>query len=139
MTFGLKNVDATYQRLMNIIFHELLGNIMEVYIDDIVIKSVVFDSHLDNLRKAFDKMRQYCLRMNSRKCTIGVSAGKFLGFIIHEHGKEVDPNLIKAIQNVGALTCKLEMYSFLGKVNYLRRFISNLARKINVWNPILGI
>jgi hypothetical protein len=112
---------------------------VEVYIDDIVIKSVVFDFHLAILRKAFDKMRQYHLKMNPHKCAFGVLSGKFLGFIIHEHGKEVDPNLIRAIQNVGALTCKLEMYSFLSKVSYLCRFISNLARKINVWNHILGL
>jgi hypothetical protein len=54
MTFGLKNVGATYQRAMNLIFHELLGNIVEVYIDDIVVKSAEFSSHIANLRKAFD-------------------------------------------------------------------------------------
>jgi hypothetical protein len=66
-------------------------------------------------------MRRYGLNMNPRKCAFGVSAGKFLGFIIHEHGIEIDPDRIKSIQ------CKLEMQKFLGKVNYLRRFISILA------------
>ena len=61
MTFGLKNAGATYQRAMNLIFHELIGIIMEVYIDDIVVKSAAFDSHLADLRKAFEKMRQYGL------------------------------------------------------------------------------
>ena len=56
MTFGLKNAGATYQRAMNFIFHELLGIILEVYIDDIVVKSVAFDAHLADLRKAFEKM-----------------------------------------------------------------------------------
>jgi hypothetical protein len=56
ITFGLKNAGATYQRAMNLIFHELLGNTMEVYIDDIVVKSVEFNSHVADLRKAFDKM-----------------------------------------------------------------------------------
>jgi hypothetical protein len=56
-TCGLKNVGATYQRAMDLIFHELLGNIVEVYIDDIVFISNVFDSHLADLCKAFDKMR----------------------------------------------------------------------------------
>jgi hypothetical protein len=55
MTFGLKNAGATYQRAMNLIFHELLGNTMEVYIDDIVVKSAEFSSHVADLRKAFDK------------------------------------------------------------------------------------
>jgi hypothetical protein len=87
MTLG-----ATYQRVMNLIFHELLGIIVEVYIDDIVVKSMAFDSHLADLRKAFDKMHRYGLKMNPHKCAFGVLAGKFLGFIIHEHGIEVDHN-----------------------------------------------
>jgi hypothetical protein len=92
MTFGLKNDGATYQRAMNLIFHELLGNIMEVYNVDIVVKSAEFSSHIADLCKAFDKMRRYGLKMNPRKCAFGVSTGKFLGFIIHEHGIEIDPD-----------------------------------------------
>jgi hypothetical protein len=139
MTFGLKNAGATYQRAMNLIFHELLGNTMEVYIDDIVVKSAEFSSHIVDLRKAFDKMRRYGLKMNPRKCAFGVSAGKFFGFIIHEHAVEIDPDQIKSIRNVGPPTCKLEMQKFLGKVNYLQMFISNLARKINAFTPILRL
>jgi hypothetical protein len=91
MTFGLKNAGATYQSAMNLIFHELLENTIEVYIDDIVVKSAEFSSHLADLRKSFDKMCRYGLKMNPRKCAFGVSAGKFLGFVIHEHGIEIDP------------------------------------------------
>jgi hypothetical protein len=82
-------------------------------------------------------MRQYGLKMNPHKCTFVVSAGKFLGFIIHEHGIEVDPDRIRDILNVRALKCKLEMQSFLGKVNYFRTFISNMARKVSDFTPIL--
>jgi hypothetical protein len=80
MTFGLKNADATYQRAMSLIFHELLGNTVEVYIDDIVVKSAEFSSHIADLCKAFDKMCQYGLKMNPSKCAFGVLAGKFLGY-----------------------------------------------------------
>jgi hypothetical protein len=139
MTFGMKNVDATYQRAMNLIFHELLGNTMEVYIDDIVVKSAEFSSHIADLRKAFDKMCWYGLKMNPRKCAFGVSASMFLGFIIHEHGIEIDPNRIKSIRKVGPPTYKLEMQKFLDKVNCLRRFISNLAEKISAFTPILRL
>jgi hypothetical protein len=139
MTFGLKNVGTTYMMVMNLIFHELLGNTMEVYIDDIVIKSAEFGSHITDLRKAFDKICRYGLKMNPHKCAFGVSAGKFLGFIIHEHGIEIDPDRIKFIRNVGAPTCKLEVQEFLGKVNYLQRFISNLARKIDAFTSILRL
>jgi hypothetical protein len=137
--FGLKNAGATYQRAMNVIFHELLGNIVEVYIDDIVVKSAEFSSHIADLRRAFDKMRRYGLKMNPRKCVFGVSAGKFLGFVIHEHGIEIDADRIKYIRNVGPPTCKVEVQKFLSKVNYLRRFISNLAGKIDAFTPILQL
>jgi hypothetical protein len=141
MIFGLKNDGATYQRAMNLIFHELLENTVEVYIDDIVVKSAEFSSHVADLRKAFDKMRQYGLKMNPHKCAFGVPAGKFLGFVIHEHGIgiEIDPDRIKSIRNVGPPTCKVEVQKFLGKVNYLRRFISNLAGKIDAFTPILRL
>ena len=91
ITFGLKNTSATYQRPTNLIFHDLLGVILEVYIDDIVIKSAGLSHHLANLRLALERMRQYGLKMNPLKCDFGVSAGKFLGFIIHEKGIEIYP------------------------------------------------
>ena len=79
MTFSLKNAGATYQRAMNLIFHDLLGVILEIYIDDIVVKSDGMDDHLADLRLALERMRQYGLKMNPLKCAFGVSAGKFLG------------------------------------------------------------
>jgi hypothetical protein len=91
MTFGLKNVGATYQRAMNLTFHELLGNTIEVYIDDIVVKSAAFGSHIADCAKLFIKC-VVRLKMNPRTCAFGVSARKFLGFIIHEHGIELDPD-----------------------------------------------
>ena len=120
MTFGLKNASSTYQRLMNLIFHDLLGIIIEVYIDDIVIKSANLDPYLANLRLAFERMHHFGLKMNPLKCAFGVSAGKFLRFIIHEKGIEIDPKKVEDIGKVHAPTCKKELQSFLGKVNYLR-------------------
>ena len=139
MTFGLKNAGATYQRAMNLIFHDLIGVIMEVYIDDIVIKSATHKSHLADLRLAFERMRRYGLKMNPLKCAFGVSAGKFLGFIIHDKGIEVDPKRIEKIKKVKAPTCKKDLQKFLGKVNYLRRFIANLFGKIIPFTPILKL
>jgi hypothetical protein len=118
MAFGLKNAGSTYQRAMSLIFHELLGNTVEVYIDDIVVKLAEFSSHIADLRKSFDKMCWCGLKMNSCKCAFGVSTGKFLGFIIHEHGTGIDPDRIKSIRNVGPPTCKPKMQKFLGKVNF---------------------
>jgi hypothetical protein len=105
MTFGLKNVGATYQRAINLIFHDLLGIIVEVYIDDIVVKSASLNSHLADLGLAFEKMRRYGLKMNPLTCAFGVLAGKFLGFIVHEKGVEIDPKKIESIKKVQAPTC----------------------------------
>ena len=124
---------------MNLIFHDLLGVILEVYIDDIVVKSDAFESHLADLRLAFERMTKYGLKMNPLKCAFDVSAGKFLGFIIHEDGIEIDPKKIEAIQKVEAPTCKRDMQKFLGKVNYLRRFIANLSGKVDAFTPILRL
>jgi hypothetical protein len=139
MTFGLKNADATYQRPMNLIFHELQGIIVELYIDDIVIKSASLDSHLTDLCLAFEKMCQYGLKMNPLKCAFGVSASKFLGFIIHEHVIEIYHKRIESMKKVKAPTCKRELQSFLDKVNYLRWFISNLSGRVKVFTPILRL
>jgi hypothetical protein len=139
MTFGLKNASATYQRAMNLFFHELLDIIVEVYIDDIVVKSASLDSHLADLHLAFEKIRQYGLKMNPLKCAFGVSAGKFLGFIIHEHGIEIDPKRVESMKKVKAPTCKKELQSFLGKVNYLRWFISNLLGRVKAITLILRL
>jgi hypothetical protein len=100
MTFGLKNASATYQRAMNLIFHDLLRIILEVYIDDVIVKLDSTDGHLADLRLALERMRQYGLKMNPLKCVFGLSAGKFLGFIIHEHGIEIDPTKIESINQV---------------------------------------
>jgi hypothetical protein len=139
MTFGLKNAGATYKRAMNLIFHDLLGIIVKVYIDDIVVKSAGDDSHLADLRLVFEKMRQYKLKMNPLKCAFGVSAGKFLGLIVHEKGIDIYPKKIEAIQSVKAPTCKKDLQKFLGKVNYLTRFICNLSGKVNAFTPLLQL
>jgi hypothetical protein len=100
MTFGLKNAGATNQRAMNLIFHDFLGIILEVYIYDVVVKSDSMDSHLFYLHLTLERMCWYVLKMNLLKCAFGVSVGKFLGFIIHEHGIEIDPTKIESINKV---------------------------------------
>ena len=95
--------------------------------------------HLADLRLALERMCQYGLKMNPLKCAFGVSAGKFLGFIIHEIGIEIDPKRIEDMKKVEAPTCKKDLQKFLGKVNFLKRFVSNLSGKIDVFTPILRL
>jgi hypothetical protein len=79
MTFGLKNAGAMYQRTMNLIFHDLLRVLMEVYIDDVVAKLVGFKEHMTDLKLSLEKMKKYGLLMNPLKCTFRVTSGRLLG------------------------------------------------------------
>ena len=75
MTIGLKNADATYQRAMNYIFHKLIGRIVEIYIDDVVVKSKGYKEHLADLRETLECIRKHGLKMNPNKCVFRVLAG----------------------------------------------------------------
>ncbi|GLU07027.1 hypothetical protein SLE2022_240070 [Rubroshorea leprosula] len=139
MPFGLKNAGATYQRAMNAIFHDMIGRFMEIYIDDVVVKSNEEEEHLEHLKLAFERMRKHGLKMNPLKCAFGVSAGNFLGYLVHERGLEVDQNKARAVIEAQPPRSKKELQRFLGQVNFLRRFISNLAGKTRVFSPLLKL
>ncbi|KAI3678508.1 hypothetical protein L6452_37803 [Arctium lappa] len=79
MPFGLKNAGSTYQRLVNMMFKEHLGDTIEVYIDDMLVKSKHTDDHIGHLKQSFDILREYKMKLNPKKCSFGVRAGKFLG------------------------------------------------------------
>ena len=82
MPFGLKNAGATYQRAMQNIFDDMLHKYVECYVDDLVVKTKKRSDHLQDLRRVFDRLRKYQLKMNPSKCAFGVSSGMFLGFIV---------------------------------------------------------
>ncbi|GKV41675.1 hypothetical protein SLEP1_g49174 [Rubroshorea leprosula] len=123
---------------MNAIFHDMIGKFMEIYIDDVVVKSHGEEDHLVHLRKAFERMRQHGLKMNPLKCAFGVSASNFLGYLVHECGLEVDKKS-KAMIEAKPPQNKKELQRFLGQVNFLKRFISNLAGKTRVFSPLLKL
>ncbi|XP_059671149.1 uncharacterized protein LOC132316693 [Cornus florida] len=139
MLFSLQNAGATYQRAMNAIFHDIISRFMEVYIDDVIIKSSKNPQHLINLEMAFKRMRMHKLKMNPLKCAFGVSAGNFLGFLVHQRGIEIDKNKAKAIMEAQPPQSKNELQRFLGQVGFLRRFISNHAGKTHVFSSILKL
>jgi hypothetical protein len=139
MTFGLKNAGSIYQRTMNLIIHDLLGIMLEIYINDVIVKLESMDNHLADLRLATKRMCRYGLKMNPLKCVFNVWTGKFLRFTIHEHGIEIDPTKIETINKLQPSQCKNDMQKFLGKLNYLRRFIFNLLEKISAFAPILQL
>jgi hypothetical protein len=139
MTFGLKNVGATYQRAVNYICHEFIGKIVEIYIGDVVVKSKSYKEHLADLRKMLECTRKHGLKMNPNKCAFRVSTGQFLGFLIHQRGVEVGQKSISAIDNIKAPTNKKELQSLIGKIYFITWFISNLSERIQPFTPLLKL
>jgi hypothetical protein len=139
MSFVLKNAGATYQMAMNLIFHHLLWMLVEIYINDIVVKSARFSGHTADLKVTFKRMKKYGLRMNPLKCAFGVSAGKFLGFVVNEQGIQIDSKMTEFINKLVEPTCKKEVQKLLGKINYLRHFIINLAGKVDSFLPLVRL
>jgi hypothetical protein len=130
MTFGLKNASATYERAMNYMFHDLIGKLVEIYIDDVVVKSASAEGHLRDLQRVLERTRKFGLRMNPKKCAFGVSAGQFLGFLVHERGIEIGLKSQETVRTMVPPTTKKELQQLIGKINFVRRFISNLSRRI---------
>ena len=123
----LKNARVTYQRAMVALFHEMMHKEIEVYRDDMIAKSKIKEEHLVNLRKLFKKLHKYRLRLNPAKCTFRVKSGKLLGFIVSQKGIEVDPDKVKAILKMPEPCTKKQVLGFLGRLNYISRFISQLT------------
>jgi hypothetical protein len=91
------------------------------------------------LRTTLERMARYGLRMNPLKCAFGMPAGHFLGFIVREHGIQIDPKKIDSIQKLEEPTCKRDVQILLGKINYLRRFVVNLAGKVDSLLPLVWL
>ena len=127
MPFGLKNVGATYQRAMVALFHDMIHHEIEVYVHDMIARSKTEEEHLDHVQKLFERLKRYKLRLNPNKCTFGVRSGKLLGFVVSNKGIEVDPAKVKAIQEMSAPRTEKEVIGFLGRLNYISRFISHLT------------
>ena len=104
MSFGLKNAGATYQRLVNKIFEEFLGKMMEVYINDMLVKSIMAEDHIRHLEQSFQALGKYRMRLNPSKCAFGVESGMFLGFMIHHRGIEANPEKIQTLVDMKSPT-----------------------------------
>uniref|UniRef100_A0A2N9I431 Uncharacterized protein n=1 Tax=Fagus sylvatica TaxID=28930 RepID=A0A2N9I431_FAGSY len=129
MPFGLKNAGATYQRLMNRMFHDQIGRNVEVYVDDMLVKSKEEDSHLDDLRETFQTLRKYQMKLNPSKCAFGVYSGKFLGFMVSQRGIEANPDKIKAILEMQPPKSTKEVQRLTGRIAALNRFMSRSTDK----------
>ncbi|KAL6340756.1 hypothetical protein AAG906_027911 [Vitis piasezkii] len=127
---------ATYQRAATTLFHDMMHRDVEVYVDDMIVKSRGRADHLDALERFFERIQKFRLRLNPKKCTFGVTSGKLLGHMVSERGIEVDPDKIKAILDMPAPKTEKEIRGFLGRLQYISRFI---ARLTDICEPIFRL
>ena len=129
MPLGLKNVRATYQRLVNQMFSKQIGRNVKVYVDDMHVKSKEEENHLDNLTKTFNTLKQYSMKLNPTKYAFGVSSGKLLGFMVSQRGIEENPEKMRAILEMSSPKTVKEVQSLTRRVATLNRFASKATNK----------
>ena len=129
MPFGLKNLGATYQRLVNHMFHPQIGQNVEVYMDDMLVNSMDEEKHLEDLQETFETLRRYKMKLDPSKCAFGVSSGKFLGFMVSQRGIEVDLDKNQAMLSMEPPKNINEVQSFTGRVAALNKFVSKATNK----------
>ena len=110
-------------------FADQIGKTMEVYIDDMLVKSLEAEDHISHLQQAFSTLRRYNMKLNPSKCSFGVSSGKFLGYIVTHRGIEANPEQIKAIHSIPSPRNVKEVQKLTGRMAALSRFISRLSDK----------
>ena len=130
MPFGLKNAGATYQRLVTKMFRPLLDSTMEFYIDDMLVKSKQRPDHTTHLQQTFDLLREYGMKLNPLKCAFGVSAKRFLGFMVTQRGIEANPAQLKTILQLSAPSSKKGIQQLTSRLAALRLFISRFTDRL---------
>ena len=138
MPFRLKNVGATYQRLANRMFQKQIGASMEVYIVDMLVKSTTVELHITHMSKAFQILREYNMKLNPAKCAFGVSAEKFLGFIVNNRGIEANPNKIKVVLDMPPPSNIKEVQRLTRRIAALSRFVSKASNKCQPFFQVLN-
>ncbi|WCJ44273.1 Transposon Tf2-6 polyprotein [Euphorbia peplus] len=129
MPFGLKNAGATYQRLMDKMFADLIGRKVHVYIDDMIVMSSTDEEHIKDLNQVFEIFGRFNLKLNPEKCFFGIRSGKFLGYIISEKGLSPNPSKVEAVMGMAPPTSLHEVQCLNGRIIALGRFISCSAQR----------
>ena len=127
MPFGLKNVGATYQQMMTRMFRDMIRRTVEVYIDDMVVKSKLEARHIKDIRRVFEVLRQHKLCLNTDKCAFGVGASKFLGYLITNREMEVNPDQIEVIKSLKPPSNPKVVQVLIGMLTALNQFIFRFA------------
>jgi len=127
MPFCLVNAGVKFQHAMHIAFDDMIGIILQVYLDDLMVHSRFCTDHFSHLRQFFLHCRKYGMSLNPNKSIFGGAAGKILGHVVSEAGISIDPKRVKAISVVPYPTSKKSIQAFMGKINFVRRSIPNFA------------
>jgi hypothetical protein len=137
MPFGLMNAGATFQRAMDIAFIGEKDKFVVIYLDDITMFSQSDKEHYDHLKRVFLKCRRFGLSLNPKKSLFSMKEGKLLGHIVSAEGVRIDSSRVEAIQTLSLPRSKKEVQSFLGKINFLRRFVSNFVELVKFITTML--
>ena len=129
MPFELKNAGATYERLVNKMFAKLLGKTMEVYVDDMLVKSLKAEQYIQHLEETFQMLSKYNMRLNPAKYAFGVASGKFLGFMVHHWGIEANPKKIQALLEMKSPVKVRDVQCLTGRIAELNWFISRATNR----------
>jgi hypothetical protein len=129
MPFGLRFAGATYQRCMQHVFGDHIGQTIEAYVDDIVVKTRKADDMVNNLNIAFGYLRANGVKLNPEKCVFGVPRGMLLGYIVSQRGIEANPEKVAALERMGPIRDLKGVQRVLGCLAALSRFILQLGEK----------
>ena len=119
-------------------FEPQLGKIIEIYIDNMVVKSKAKSEHVNDLGNIFEILRKHKLRLNASKCSFGVRLGKFLGYMFTHHRIEVNPDQIKEINNLQSPRNPKEVQRLTGMTTAINRFISRSANRCRPFFQLLN-
>ncbi|GJX45017.1 reverse transcriptase domain-containing protein [Tanacetum coccineum] len=129
MPFGLKNIGATYQRLVDKFFHDQIERNLEAYVDDMVIKSTPEEDMLTDIKETLERFRSINMKLNPKKCSFGVEEGSFLGHLITKKDIRARPSKVKAIIDVEQPKTLKDIQSLNGKLAALSHFLSKGAER----------
>ncbi|CAH2219366.1 jg1518, partial [Pararge aegeria aegeria] len=136
--FGLTNAPATQQRLVDLLFSEFDLKVF-AYLDDIIVISKDFNSHVTLLLRVLDKLKEANLTINLEKCNFFASQLKYLGYVVDSHGLRTDPSKVEAILNFPTPTCRKDLKRFLGTATWYRRFVPNFSTIAGPLNKLTSV
>ena len=139
MPFGLCNAPATFMRLMNDMLRPFIEDFVIVYLDDILVYSKTWEEHMVHVEKVFEVLCKGQLRLNEKKCEFGRKELVYLGFIVGDGSRKIDPSKVEVITNWPRPSTVTEIRSFLGACTYLRKFIHHFSTIAGPLHSLTGV